>query len=196
MMMLTPSHPINPHSSTQPALTKNLLKTITLNINGGWEEKEAELDHWVGKHKPDVIFLQELKCDKTKGRYITLKGYKGFQNCLSRRYLNFLTNTQEDDDEPRPKPLIRPLHTTASRAKWGVAILLHNSIAGSAADITPTCKWAKGRVSAVKLHTANSTLTLISVYAPASEKKEKSTFYSRLTEWTKTLQGEVLLGGD
>ena len=62
-------------------------------------------------------------------------------------------------------------------------------------DTTPPEAWAKGRVSAVKIITKEKPLTLISVYAPASGMELKRSFYQRLTEWVKTIEGEKLLGG-
>jgi exonuclease III len=54
----------------------------TININGGRETKQDELQEWAIKHQPDIILLQELKCDKTQGRYVTIPNFNGFQNCL------------------------------------------------------------------------------------------------------------------
>jgi exonuclease III len=94
------------------------------------------------------------------------------------------------------KPLIRPLQTTQWVAKWGTAILLHKDLACMAKDITPVDNWAKGQISTVTITTNETPLTIISVYAPAQGTKEKQVFYAQLTEWTKTIQGEKLIGGD
>lgn len=44
--------------------------------------------------------------------------------------------------------------------------------------------------------TNDNTLTLVSVYTPATRTKEKRDFYKRLTKWTKEIKGDKILGGD
>jgi exonuclease III len=206
MTNTTPTNEPIPSTGVENNLIKNkTLKIITVNINGGWEDKKAKLQEWTNKHHPDIIMVQELKCDKTKGRYATLDGYKGFHNCLSQRYIQKSQVQTESEEEQmdmelelptKNKPLVHPLATHRLVAKWGTAVLIHKDLTGLASDITPTENWAKGRISAVKIITNNNALILVSVYAPAARTKEKHNFYKRLTEWTKEIKGDKVLGGD
>jgi exonuclease III len=199
------AEPVEPPSSEKTPEQNKILKIITINIDGGWEIKKAEMHEWTIKHQPDIIMLQELKCDRTKGRYVTLEGYKGFYNCLSQSFLK-KKEVQEDNDnmqledepiqEKTNKPLIHPLHTQQVPTKWGTAILMTNELVGMARDTTPTEEWAKGQVSTVKIITNKTPLTLVSIYTPASGTEQKNRFYKQLTEWTKEIDSDKLLGGD
>jgi len=42
------------------------------------------------KHNPDIHLFQETQCNKAKGKFVNLSGYRNFGNCLSQKYMTYL----------------------------------------------------------------------------------------------------------
>jgi len=45
---------------------------------------------WAIKHNPDILLLQETHCNKAKGKFVNLPGYRNFGNCLFQKYMTYL----------------------------------------------------------------------------------------------------------
>jgi hypothetical protein len=143
------------HNTTSDVPTSNnhrcnkTLKIITININGGWDDKKAELQEWTNRHHPDVIMIQEIKCNKNKGQYVALNGSRGFKIVFLQKSRMQLEDKEIHSDEETeqikpPRPLLQPLYTHQASTKWGTAILIHNNLTGTAREVTPKGEWAKG----------------------------------------------------
>jgi exonuclease III len=146
------------------------LTIISVNIQGGWENKEEEIQKTIQQDKLDIVLIQEIQKTKEKAKFIKMDRYTIFTNCVSNKFLRKSNYNNNKEIPTNNNPTIRPINNTRHKAKWGVAILVKNELSPHSLETTPTDKTLKGRVVATKIRsTTGDIINIINVYAPANK---------------------------
>ncbi|MGQ0733755.1 MAG: exodeoxyribonuclease III [Acidobacteriota bacterium] len=146
------------------------MKIATWNVNG-IRARQAQLLEWIGRERPDVLCLQEIKAS-----------------------LDQLTFDLRDIDGYWT-------HWHGEKGYSGVALLVSRAFAPEAPDVTHPPFDVEQRVSATTLRTSAGAVTFASVYVPNGGKDyaAKLTFLEGMETWVAGLDAAgrpVVLCGD